>query len=489
MYTIWQDIKFSIRSLAKSPGLTAIVITCLALGIGANTAIYSIVRGVIVDPLPFADSDGIMQLDAVGTSGPFANQSSPMPYLNYEILAQQQDFLEEMGGVFFSTYALNLETETEALTGAAMTHEVFSVLRAGPLHGRLFVQEDVDESVAIISEGLWRRRFGADTNLIGDTITIDGVARQVIGIVPQASRFPAGSDVWVPLNTTGFSDIDRRVGRFVAFGRLQEGVSLTQARDRLARITEITKERYPSMNSTIKLAIVPLKERLLFLPGGINLEQSVLVLLLAVSLLFAIACVNVANLLLVRAQKQSRNFAVRTAIGASNGRVLKLLITEALLLGFTGGLIGVALAFYSMPVIIAAAPPVLPAFKPLSVDLSVLFATTCVSVVALIAIAFIQYLRVSRQNPVDTLKEGGNKGTMSSRVTSLVQGGLIITQIALSLAMLVTAGLMIKSFAAIQSVNPGFDVKNIYTLQANVPESWGGDLSQYTAFYSQVLDQ
>ena len=489
MTTLWLDIKLSIRSLSKVPGFTAIVLLCLALGIGANTAIYSIILGVVIDPMPFKNGNDIVQIDTVGTSGNLVDIPFTVTPVNYEIFSAEQNMFDELGVAQFSTYALNLDSGTEALTGAAFSPEILRVFRINPLLGRFFVDDDFDRSVVVLSEGAWRTKFGEDPDIIGRTIQLDTTTREIIGVVPQELRFPAGSDIWVPLNDSTLDDNARKSGRYLAYGRLKAGITLQQAREQLKAINRIAKETYPNVNNNFELALTPIKERLFFLPTGGSLDQSVLVLLLAVSLLFAIACVNITNLLLARIEKQTRTYALRIAIGSNRGRILRLLVTEALLLGLFGGAIGVAIAFVSMPLIVAAAPPILPGFKPLTIDLPVLVTSTAVAVVALVAIALFQFRRVSRTNVVDALKEGSYKGATSSRSATLVQNGLIVAQIALSLTMLVGAGLMIKSFSLIQEIDPGFDPDNVYTLQVNVPDSWGDDWTQHTAFYDQVIER
>lgn len=489
MAATWLDIKVAFRSLLKTPIFTTALLLCLALGIGANTAIYSIIRGVIIDPLPFRNADEIVQVDMVGITGNLAGLPFSIQPVNYEIFAAEQKMFAELGVARFGNYALNLDDATEALTGAAFSPGILQVFRVQPLLGRFFVDEDFDQPVTVLSEGLWRTKFGEDPAIVGKSIRLDGTEREVIGVVPQELRFPAGSDIWIPLSESNLDDNARKSGRYFAYGRLEPGVTLAQAREQLRLINQATRQAYPNVNDNFELALTPFKERLLFLPNGGSLDQSVFILLLAVSLLFLIACVNITNLLLARSQKEIRNYALRAAVGSNGARILRLLVTEALLLGVTGGGIGIAIAYFSMPLLIAAAPPILPAFKPLAIDLSVLTTSTVVAIVALLGIALLQYRRVAQINVVDALKEGGNKGTMSGRAATLMQNTLIVVQIALSLTMLVGAGLMIKSFASIRGIDPGFDPNNVYTMQVNVPESWGDTHTQHAAFYDRVLER
>jgi predicted permease len=462
------DLRFGVRMLVKSPGFTAVAILTLAVGIGANTAVFSVVNGVIFNPLPYPHPE---QLVTIHESKPnFATGSISFP----NFLDWQKDNRTFSGMAMSRGNSFNLtgRGEAEQVRGRYITSDLFSVLGVNALIGRTF--EPGEDRVgaaptALISEGLWRRKFNTSSDAVGQSLTLDGNGYTIVGIIPASFKLTLGSfnniDVYVPVGQWGNPILmhrDAGLG-FHGIGRLKPGVALDQARADLASVTQNLAAAYPDTDKGIGAAIFPLKQDMVR-----NVSTLLLVLLGAVGFVLLISCVNVANLMLARSSARAREFAVRTALGASRGRILRQLLTESLLLSMIGGGLGLLLATWGTQAGLRRLPPGLPRAAEVGLDVRVLLFTLLTSLGCGILFGLVPALKGTRTNLHETLKEGGRAG---SGARHRAQGALVVAETALALVLLISAGLMIRSLGALWKVNPGFDSHDVLTFGVALPPS------------------
>ena len=461
-----QDLRYGLRMLRKSPVFTTVAVLTLTLGIGANTAIFSIVNGVLFNPLPYPRPE---QLVTIHESKPnFATGS--ISFANF--LDWQKDNRTFSGMAISRGYSFNLtgRGEAEQIRARYITSDLFAVLGVNALIGRTFAagEDRVGAApIALISEGLWRRKFDGSPNAIGQTLTLDGIGYTIVGVIPASFRLTLGSfsniDVYVPAGQWGnpiLMQRDAGLG-FHGIGRLKSGVTIEQARADLAAISQNLAAAYPDSNKGIGAAVFPLK---LDMVG--NAKTLLLVLLGAVGFVLLISCVNVANLMLARSATRAREFAVRAALGAGRGRILGQLLTESLLLSMIAGGLGLLLAAWGTQAGLRLLPAGLPRAAEVGLDGRVLFFTLVVSLGCGILFGIAPALKGTRANLHDMLKEGGRGG---SGFRHRAQRLLVVVETALALVLLVAAGLMIRSLRALWNVNPGFDSHNVLTFGVALP--------------------
>jgi len=463
MNTFFQDLRFGIRTLAKAPGFTAIAILTLALGIGANSALFSVVNGVLLNPLPYPDSD---QLTAVyATTDTFGHSS--ITYLNF------LDWQKENSS--FSAYAayrnqdvfLTGSGDGEQLRGWQISADFFKVLEVNPILGRTIrPEEDVvgGTPVAMISAGLWQRKFGSSPNIIGKSITLNGTDREIVGVVPASfNLYTRPRDVYVPIgqwNDPTFRD--RRISFGTqSIGRLKPGVAIQQAQADMDRIAKNLAATYPEANKGSGIALVPFKKDMVG-----DIQPFLLVLLGAVGFVLLIACANVANLLLARSTGRVREFAIRSAMGASRGRVIRQLLTESVILAIVGGGLGLGIAYWGTGAVLRSLPQALPRSREIGLDSHVLLFNLGISLLVGVIFGLAPALKMSRTSVQETLKEGG-RGASGTRHRT--QSMFVVIEMAMALILLAGAGLMIRSLAALWSVNPGFDPHNVLTFDMTFP--------------------
>lgn len=461
-----QDLKYGVRMLVKAPGFAIVAILTLALGIGANTAIFSVVNGVLFNPLPYPHPE---QLVTLSESKPnFATGS--ISYPNFRDWQKENHTFSGMAMSRGNTVNLTGRGEPEQLRTRYITSDLFSVLGVSPLIGRTFAPDEDrigGAPIALISENLWRRKFDASPNAVGQGIALDGIGYSVVGVIPASFRLTLGSfnnvDVYLPVGQWGNPLLPNRGAGlgFHGIGRLKAGVTIEQARADLAAISQNLAATYPDTNQGIGAALFPLKQDMVDAVRGL-----LLVLLGAVAFVLLIAYVNVANLMLARSSERGREFAVRTALGASRGRILRQLLTESLLLSIVGGGLGLMLAFWGTQAALRRLPPGLPRAPEVGIDGRVLLFTVLVSIACGIFFGFAPALRGAGANLHDTLKEGG-RGPIGVRHRA--QGALVVMEIALALVLLISAGLMLRSLRALWNVNPGFDSRNVLTFGVALP--------------------
>jgi predicted permease len=461
-----QDLRFALRMLRKSPGFAAVAILTLALGIGANTALFSIVNGVLLNPLPYPDPDRLV--DMAASKPTFKHGSISYPnFLDWHRMNQ-----------CFSYFAVSRPTgylltgvgAAEVLNAAAITSDFFPMLGIKPVLGRGFTpaEDEIGMShVVAISTDLWQRKFGSSPDIIGKGISLDGSGYTVVGVFPGNLDLPMGYfqglDIYAPLG--GFRNPGIRI-RAAGLGihgiaRLKPGVTMAQARAEMQRVTDDLARIYPADDKETGAALAPLKEHMV---GGVR--PFLLLLLGAVGFVLLIACVNVANLLLARGAARSREIAVRSALGASTPRLVRQMLTESVLLALLGGGLGLALAAAGTRAALAALPATLPRISEVGIDARVLWFSFLISLIAGILFGLLPAIRTARRSAFETLKEGGHGAGRSRRHA---QGALVVIQMALALVLLAGAGLLIRSLSQLWNVNPGFDPDHVMTFNLALP--------------------
>src|SRR5262245_9695693 len=480
MQKLWQDLRYGARTLLKQPVFSLIAVLTLALGIGANTAIFSLVNTVLLRPLPFAEPERL-----VWTWGEFSGgnraATSPPDFIDYR--AQNQGF-EELAAMGFGSFNLSGIGESERVVGRRVTANFFQALGVKPVQGRSFTPEEEQSGrgqVAIISNGLWRSRFAADPGIIGKTILLDGRSHTVIGVAPEETRLLEEVEIWTPLT---FDIPEMKIRRFHslrAIGRLKPGVTLQHAQSEIDAIAIRLEKLYPESNKDWRMRLVPMRE---FLVG--ETRRPLYVLLGAVGLVLLIASANVANLTLAQAARRQKEVALRHALGAKRMRLVRQLLTESALLSVIAGTIGLLLAWWGADILMALAADSIPRVGEIALDNRVLGFTMLVSLLTGMVFGLAPALQSSRPDLNETLKEGGKGGASSSRL-GRARNALIVVEVAMALVLLIGAGLLIKSFRRLQEVDPGFDPRNLLTMRLFLPQSKYAEPQQRQAFFEQVL--
>src|SRR5580704_10431190 len=458
MGTFSQDFKYGVRMLVKNPGFALVAVLTLALGIGANTAIFSVVNVLILNPLPFANPQ---QLVAVYWKTPQFDQGS-ITFPNFLDWQKQNHTFSAMAAYRGSDFSLTGSGEPERLHGQQISAEFFSSLGIAPVLGRTFRAEEDQVGaapVALIGEGLWKTKFGSSQDVLGKNLVLNDTEYIIVGVVP--GRLPVfgsqGMDVYVPIgqwNDPTFRD--RKIGMGTqGIGRMKPGVSLEQAQADMSSVARNLSATYPEADKDTNVVLVPLKKDIVG-----DIEGTLFVLLGAVGFVLLIACTNVANLLLARSTGRSREFAIRAALGANQMRVIRQLLTESVLLSVCGGLFGLAFAKWGTKAVLTKLPEALPRADAIHLDGRVLLFTLAVSILAGIVFGLAPAIKTARPNLVETLREGGRGSSGTRHATQRV---FVAVEMALSLVLLVGAGLMIRSLTALGSVKPGFNPQNVIT--------------------------
>src|ERR1051325_4395418 len=479
MGTVIKDIRYGIRSLVKHPGFAAVALITLALGIGANTAIFSVVNGVLLRPLPFYDPERIVwlwdtapQLAAIPTSLP--------DFLGWKEQNQSFEHLAafESGEMFLD--AGDGTTETRV---GLVTPELFSVFHVSPILGRTFTNEETLPGrfrVAVLSHSIWQNRFGSDPNVSGRTLQLNGATYQIIGVMPAGFSYPDRAALWRPLPIDP-TKLDPGPHYLNVVGRLKPGVTLDQAQADMsiiaARLSELYKEK--NAGHGVKL------ERLSNVVVG-DIGVALYVLLGAVGFVLLIACANLANLMLARGGARQKEIAVRTALGASRLRIVRQLLIESIMLALGGGVLGLMLAFWAVGWVVSLSADTIPRVHEISIDRRVALFTLLVSVVTGVLFGLAPAIQVSRPDLTDALKESG-RGTAGHRRNRL-RSALVVSEVALSLVLLVGAGLMIRSFAKLNQVDPGFKPAQVLTLGTTLLRAKYPEDEQVAQAFPQILE-
>ena len=476
MNTFFQDIRYGLRMLGENPGFAAIAILTLALGIGANTALFSVVNGVLLSPLPFPNPD---QLYALYSTSALDQQDS-ISYPNFVDWRKDNHSFSTLGAFRSSDMNLTGTGEPERLHGHMVSAELFPTLEIPPILGRNFRSEEDQAgaaAVAIISDGLWKRKFGSSPDVLNKTIALNGRTYTIVGVFPGRLPVFTPSDVYTPVGQWDDPTFrDRRVGMALfAIGRLKSGVTPPQARADMQSAAENLAAAYPDVNKGSGVNMVGLKTDVVGSVRGI-----LLVLLGAVTFVLLIACANVANLLLARSTGRAREFAIRSALGAGPARVIRQLLTESVLLGIAGGAMGLLIGLWGTRAILAALPDVLPRTDEIRMNWHVLVFTAAVSIITGIFFGLVPALKALRPDMHETLKEGG-RGSSGARHRT--QNIFVVVEVAMALVLLVGAGLMIRSLVALAKINPGFDTSNVLSFETAITSDKKATPAQLRAKY------
>ena len=478
-----QDVRFSLRQLRRNPGFTVIALVTLALGIGANTAIFSVVRGVLLRELPYAESDRLLRVYSR------VDQSrinvSPADFNDWR--AQTRTF-SSLAASEESTVNLTGSGPAERFTQARVSANLFQLLGVSPIVGRAFAPGEDAESaprVVILSEGLWRSRFAADRSIVGKQIVLDGFPTEVVGVAPAVMRYPSSVDMWLTtrFRAKDFSDASRGARWIDVIGRLAPGATIAQANAEMAAIARRLELQDPRHNTGYGTSVVPLRDAMVG-----RVRAPLVILLAAVGFVLLIACANVASLLLGRTAARETELAVRTALGAGRGRLIRQLLTESVCLAVIGGAIGLGLAAWGTRLLLALAPTDIPRLYDVRVDGWVLVFTLGATAIAALVFGAIPAWQARKGRLASTLREG-NRGSRTRPGSSRARATLVVAEITLALMLLAGAGLLIRSFARLSAVDPGFNATRVSTFSVTLSPVRYATVDQQRQFAATLLDR
>ncbi len=488
--TLSQDIRYGVRMLAKHKAFTSVAVITLALGIGANTAIFSVVNELLLRPLAYRDAERIVMLWEVTPEGRHQNTTSRA---NFRSWREQSTSYEHIAAFTDQRFNLTGDGEPEELSVQFATPEFFKVLGVDPLIGRTLLPEDAEAGkppVAVLSYALWQRRFGGQASVIGQPITLNAYKFTIIGVMPPNFQFhikhrsgtgrPAELWTVLPMGTSG-----NQRGRFLsAVARLKDGVSLDQAAAELRTIEARLSDEAPEFNKNYSAEVLPLREQFFG-----NVRRPLWLMLGAVGFVLLIACANVANLLLSLATSREKEIAIRAALGARRIRIVRQLLTESLLLALLGSALGFAFAWLGIKALVLISPRDLVSLQSVGLNLTVLLWTLGVSILTGIIFGLAPAVHISRLNLNDSLKEGGKSESGQASGSRRLRSALVVSEIALAVVLLASAGLLIRSFIRLQQVDRGFNTDNVLTMVVRLPEAKYQEDAQLVTFFSQALDR
>jgi putative ABC transport system permease protein len=478
-----QDIRYAVRKLSRTPAFTAIAAFTLALAIGATTAIFSVIDGVLLKPLPFRDPAGVVRVTNIRDGN---RQISSVP--DFIDFRSQTKSFASMSPIDNQAMNLTGGSEPERVSAARVGASFWSLLGVTPAVGRGFAPNEDAQSAGrtvVLSDGLWKRRFGSDRKIVGKTIALDGNTYTVIGIAPATFSFPERPDLWIPLvfSNDDLNPEGRGAHWMGVIARLAPNVTVAQATAEMVALTKRLEQQFPESNTGMSAAVIPMQE---YLVGDVR--PALLVMLGAVAFVLLIACANVANLLLVRAASRESEMAVRTALGAGSWRIVRQLVVESVLLAVFGGVLGTLLALWGVDLLLAMAPAGLPRIDEVSVNASVLLFTAGVTVLTGVLFGAFPALHAARSNVSGMLKDGmrGSSGGVASR---RARNTLVMAEMALAVVLLVGAGLLIRSFTKLLAVDPGFRAERVITFAIAAPDTKYGKYSERRALVSDLIER
>jgi putative ABC transport system permease protein len=484
---IWQDIKYGGRVLTKTPLFTLVAVLVVAVGIGANTAIFSVVNAILLRPLPFENPERIVTVWNTKQKTGVTRGSLSFP--NFADLRAQQQSFEAMAAYNDTSAALSGGGTPEMIAGEVTTPELFRVLAVKPQLGRLLSEEDAragGSPVVVISHGMWERHFGRDAKIVGRVVNLNGRSKTIVGVLPASFQFPfieEPPEFFMPLDPAGEMNVQRGAGYLQVLARLKPDATIEQAQAEMSAIMSRLSQQYPAEDAGRGVVLSAAQEELV---GGVR--RTLLVLLGAVAFVLLIACANVANLLLARAAGRSREIAVRVALGASRARIVRQLLTESLLLATLGGALGLLLAMWGIDLLTKFVPASVSRLGETGLDLRVLGFTVGASLLTGLIFGLAPALQASKLDLNESLKEGG-RGASEGHGRNRVRSLLIVSEVALSLVLLVGAGLLVKSFFKLRNVNPGFDAQNTLTASVALPTIRYDSDDKLREFYKRTLDR
>jgi len=483
--TAWRDVRIGVRTLVHSPVFTVVTVLSLALGIGANTAIFSVVNGLLLQPLPYPEPEQIVHVWHTPPQQSFPGLDkfsvSPANYIDWKA---QSSVFQQIAVYTYTGLSLSTSNDPLPLIGAAVSSDFFTVLRTNPMLGRTFTPDEEQpgrDQVIVISHKLWQRAFGANPNIIGQTLTLNSRGFTVIGIMPAGFQRPREAELWVPLAWDDKERQVRSIHDYLVIARLKQNVSVAQAQAEMTTISSRLEQQYPEENKGWGAVVIPLREDLVG-----DIRPALLVLFCAVGFVLLIACANVANLMLARGANRQKEMAVRIALGAGRARLIRQLLTESVLLAVTGGLLGLLLALGGSKMLVRLGS--LPDLGNIGIDTWALGFTLLVSLGAGIIIGIVPALQFTRSSLSETLKQGSGR-TGGSAIKQHTRKALVICEVALSLVLLIGAGLMIRSFWKLQNVHPGFDTSNALTMSVVLTPTRYSEPHQELAFFDRAIEQ
>ena len=486
MESLLSDVRYAARNLFRRPGFTIIAVITLALGIGANTAIFSAINALLLKPLPFPELDRVVAVwDKLPSRGVQRNEVTVANYLDWQ--SQTQSF-EQLA--LYRWWSANLTgiDPPERIQGFLVTANFLDTTGMKPIMGRNFLPEENQPgkgAVAVITHSLWQRRFGGDPNILNKTITINSITRTVVGVMPERFNFPKGAEVYAPLPMTPEVMKSRGDHSYYVLGRLKPGASIPGAQAELDNITARLEQQFPETNKGWGATIFPIVADTVR-----TYDTALWIMMGAVGFVLLIACANVANLMLARASGRQKEIALRTALGASRWRIVRQLLTESLIVALIGGALGVLIGFWGIDALRAANPAEASRFAPgwyqLGINAPVLLFTLGLSVVSGIVFGLVPALQASRTNLNDSLKEGGRQTSASSH---RLRSSLVVFEFALSLVLLVGAGLLTRSFLALVKTDPGFNPDHVLTMNLMLPAAKYKDQPARAAFYNDLVQR
>lgn len=494
METLLKDLRNSIRSLVKHPGFTAIAVITLALGIGANTAMFTVINAVLLRPLPYRDPG---RLVTIWEESPERDLfQMPVSLANMREWIDQNHTFDQISAYTFTNLNLTGAGEPARLLTVRSSANLFPLVGAAPMFGRAFLPEEDKEGanrVVILGHGLWQSRFGSDAGIVGKSLTLNNQSYTVVGVMPAGFQFPVGfgyqgqvlnepTALFIPIAAEG-RETERGNYSFFAIGRLEPGATIEQAQAEISTIESRLEQQYPDSNTGIGVSLIATEEQTVK-----EIRPALLVLLGAVAFMLLIACANIANLLLARAASRQKEIAIRTALGASRMRILRLLLTESLLLSLAGGGLGLLLAIWGSDALIALAPENIPRLNEVAVDGRVFGFTLAVSLITGIIFGLIPALHSLKPDLNSGLKEG-SRGSMESPAGKRTRSVLVALEVALSLVLLIGAGLMIKSFLRLQQMDLGFNPANVLSVDLTAAPSKYPEEHQKSAFFQEVIER
>jgi putative ABC transport system permease protein len=475
------DLKFALRTLRKNPGLTLLAVVIMAMGIGANTAVFSVVNAVLLKPLAYREPDRIVTLSTLWRkSGGHGTVSAP----DFHDWHDQSTAFAAMAYYDDDSTAVMAGASAEYAHVAEVTPEFFRVFGVDAVEGRLFSPEEQKPGGAgavVVSYSYWQSHLGANAGALGQPVRMFGKSFNIAGVLPPRFHFPNGTDIWLPANVVFSETTSRSAQNYLVAGRLKPGVSLEQAQAQMTAIGARLEQQYAESNAGKSVAVTRMRDEMVR-----NVKLTLYLLLGAVALVLLIGCANVANLLLARAAGRTREIAIRAAVGASRGRIVRQLITESAVLALIAGGAGLLLAKWGSDALVALAPGDVPRLAETGIDGWVLAFTLAISVAASLLFGLAPALQISRVDLNETLKQGANRA-MGGAKAGRMRGALVVVEVALSVVLLAGAGLLIRSFAALQNVPLGFRPDHVLVMQSSVPASDLNGARRATGFYKDLL--
>lgn len=483
--TLWQDLRYGGRMLVKHPGFTVIAALTLALGIGANITIFSVVNAILLRPLPYADADRLVFLWSEAPKQNIKERASA--YDNISDWRRQNQSFEDLAFLDGTWSTLNGGDEPERIESATASANLFPLLGVAPALGRAYTSDEERQRlrVVVISHSLWRRRFASSPNVLGQTLEFDGGSSQIVGVMPERFQFPSKNvQFWWPAPPPLNSEMRqqrRGTGFLMVIGRLQREISIEQAQTEMNTIASRLEQAFPEANKDLRVKVVPFHLQL----TGRNVRLALWILFGAVIFVLLIACTNVANLMLARGLAREREMGVRMALGAGRLRLIRQLLTESALLALLAGAAGLLIAKFGVRILVSFSPPNLPNLEKVGIDGVILAFTTVVSLLTGVVFGLAPALKISQSDPGAALKDGRSAtgGVQGRRLSGL----LVIAEFSLAVLLLSGAGLLLRSLMRLDAVDPGFQTDRVLLIQTTLPQNSGAD--QWRNFYQQALER